>query len=146
MSTLLVSVIAIMLFGIVMVVGMVYFDVDETTAIGRSGAVSSHLSSLVEASETFRQGRGNYPLSISDLRTEFPMDPISSLSLDYVIDDSVACISLPRTETSEKAMQAARPKLLGSVVTDTCGSVQISGRRFLAVSLDGTNVPSASPF
>lgn len=146
MTSLFITLIAIVLFSVVAVSIFLYFDADEAKAIGNAPLAVSMLGNVVEASEAFRQARGNYPLSIEDLRTEFELESVSSLEADFIIDNGVACLSLPYRQDSEDLLQIAKNKFAGAVVTDTCGDITPEGRRLLAFSMDGKNVPVATAF
>lgn len=146
MTSLFITLIAIVLFSVVAVSIFLYFDADEAKAIGNASLAASLLGNVVEVSEAFRQSRGNYPLSIDDLRTEFDLDAIESLEADYVISDGIACLSMPYRKDVDDMLQVAKKKFAGSVVTDVCGTSGVTERRFLAFSLDGVNQPSPTNF
>lgn len=146
MTSLLITVIAIVLFGIVITAAIMYVDSDEITAAGMAPAAASSLMNVVEASQQFRAARGHYPLSINDLQSEFDVEASGLGDADFVISDGVVCLSMPYQAEANMMLEAASAKLEGSVVTDVCGSSGISGRRFLAFSLDGASPPTPMPF
>ena len=146
MTSLMISLMAVILLAVVTLSVFIYFDAEEASAIGNAPLAVGMLGNLVETSEAFRQARGNYPLSIDDLRTEFELEAVSSLEADFIIDNGVACLSLPYRQDSEDLLQIAKNKFAGAVVTDTCGDIEPEGRRLLAFSMDGTNVPEATAF
>lgn len=146
MTSLLITVIAIVLFGIVITAAIMYVDSDEITAAGMAPAAASSLMNVVEASQQFRAARGHYPLSINDLQSEFDVEASGLGDADFVISDGVACLSLPYEAEANRMLEAASDKLDGSVVTDVCGSSGVSGRRFLAFSMDGVSPPVAMAF
>lgn len=146
MTSLLITVIAIVLFGIVITAAIMYVDSDEITAAGMAPSAASSLMNVVEASQQFRAARGHYPLSMNDLQSEFDVEASGLGDADFVISDGVACLSLPYEAEANRMLEAASDKLDGSVVTDVCGSSGVSGRRFLAFSMDGVSPPVAMAF
>jgi len=146
MTSLLITVIAIVLFGIVITAAIMYIDSDEITAVSMAPAAASSLMNVVEASQQFRGARGHYPVSIADLESEFDIEARGLGDADFVISEGVACLSMPYDIEVNRMLEAASAKIEGSVVTDQCGDSGISGRRFLAVSLDGIGMPVAMAF
>ncbi|WP_298843180.1 hypothetical protein [uncultured Salinicola sp.] len=146
MTSLLITVIAIVLFGIVITAAIMYIDSDEITAVGMAPAAASSLMNVVEASQQFRGARGHYPVSIADLESEFEIEARGLGDADFVISDGVVCLSMPYELEVNRMLEAAAVKIEGSVVTDVCGSSDVSGRRFLAYSLDGVSPPVAMAF
>jgi len=118
MTSMLISLIAIVLFAVVITSAFLYFDADEARAIGDAPLMVSKLGNLVEAAEAFRQARGNYPLDMADLRTEFEMEELGGLDVRYVISDGVVCLSLPYKKEADDVLQIASRKFSGAVVTD----------------------------
>ena len=146
MTSLLITVIAIVLFGIVITAAIMYVDSDEIAAAGMAPAAASSLMNVVEASEEFRAVRGNYPLSMNDLLSEYDIEARGLGDADFVISEGVACLSMPYEIEVNRMLEVASEKLEGSVVTDVCGTSGVTGRRFLAFSLDGVSPPMAMAF
>ena len=146
MSSILITLLAIILFAAATVSVFMFFDQEEAQAVGMSHTAASMLGTLVEASEAFRQQRGIYPLDMDDLRSEFDFKPMPELEADFVISDGIACLSMPYREDVDAMLQNASNRIDGSVVTDTCGSSEVTGRRFLALSMDGIKIPVATAF
>lgn len=146
MTYLVISAIGVVLLGIVMTAAIMYVDMDEATAAGMGPAAASSLMNVVEASEAFKAARGHYPLSLADLETEFSVSTRGLKDADYIISDGIACLSMPYEIEVNRMLEAAADRIAGAVVTDNCGSSDISGRRFLAFSMDGVSVPLATAF
>lgn len=146
MTTLMTTVIGIILLSVVMVSAFVYFSPTEAVAIGRGPLVASEMSNLMEASESFFIAKGYYPLSIDDLRSEIEIESVSMLGGQFIISDNIACYALPFEENHDMTLVNAARDIPGSVVTNECGTSGVSGRRILAVSLDGVSAPVAMNF
>lgn len=146
MYYLLIVIISITLFSAVIISAFVYFSPEEAVSAGQGPLIASEMTNLISASQSFYEVRGTYPLSLADLNTEVEYEPIPMLKADFVISNGIACIAMPYLSGHNKTLENASFKIPGSVVTDTCGNSGIMDRRFLAVSLDGTNQPVATPF
>jgi hypothetical protein len=146
MTSLLITVIAIVLFGIVITAAIMYVDSDEITAAGMGPAAASSLMNVMEAAEQFRAARGHYPLSIADLTSEYDIQARGLGDADFVISEGVACLSMPYDVEVNRMLEAASERIDGAVVTDECGESGVTGRRFLAVSMDGVGTPVAMAY
>jgi len=146
MTSLLITVIAIVLFGIVITAAIMYVDSDEMTAAGMGPSAASSLMNVMEAAEQFRAARGHYPLSMADLTSEYDIQARGLGDADFVISEGVACLSMPYDVEVDRMLGAASERIDGAVVTDVCGDSGVTGRRFLAVSLDGVGMPVAMAY
>lgn len=146
MTSLFTTIIAIVLLSVVAVAGLFFMDVDETRAGIQAPAVASSLSNLVESASLFNESRGNLPVSMEDMETEFDGLNAQAVNGQYFISNNIGCIGLDYSETNEQRLQAARLRVAGSVVSNSCGDIESNGRRYLAVSLDGVSTPQADVF
>ena len=154
MGSLLSSIIAIILFSVLLVAGLAYIDSDAIEAEGKAPLYASQVGDLVEAAQKFRVIRGVWPADLDDLRSEIDLSGPVLRDVDLQISDGFACVIMPVSQLNEQSLMSARDRFLKegdtanlpANVSNKCGNVDKNNKIVLSVALNGTDIAPAGGY
>ena len=122
MTPLFITVVALVLFSVLIAGTLAFIDIDEMNAVSRGPSSANTLVNLVQASASFADARGYNPSSVAELGSEFSDIDSSGVGAQLFISDGFACLGVPNTQSGNRQLDAASVRLSGAIVSDNCGS------------------------
>lgn len=121
MTTLFVSVVAVVLFTIISLLMLTYVDANSAKAVANAPGVVTAISNMVEAVSIYRDQVGSAPASTAQLSTvvDVPALPVID-GAAWTVTGGFVCLSLPTNETNVDLLNAARFRF-GSVAVINSG-------------------------
>ena len=138
MTSLFVTIVAIVLFGIVALLSITYIDVDNAKAATQAPVVVAAMGNMVEAVSIYRQANDAAPVDVSQLSTVVATPALPNIpGATWNINSGRACLALPTTSANTDLLNAAAVRVSTSggpsTVSSVCGGITLSGMTALSV-------------
>ena len=146
MTSLLTSIFAIILLGVLLMAGISYVDYDAMRSSGHIRPTATHFSSMIEAAEQYRDLQGGYPANLNALEREVGLPDLPLLDgAAWTISDGYLCLSLPDNVDNRDILSGARDMVDRSQFSAECGGLSMSGKVVLSYPFAPTGPAPSLP-
>lgn len=141
MTSLFVTIVAIVLFSIVSLLAITYIDTDSARAATQSPIIAQAVMNLSETVSTYREiTDGSNPPSLAAMAGTVEIPALPNIDgASWEIDGGRLCMSLPTTPANKDLLDAAAFRL-GSdkglaTVSTACGTLNYAGRTAVHIAI-----------
>ena len=139
MTSLFVTIVAIVLFGIISLLSLTYIDVDHAKATTQAPVVALSLGNMIETISVYRNANNLAPTSLTELNNFIESPALPNIpGARWIVNASGFCLVLPGTPFNRELLDVTSSKISlsgisGIVSTVACGGTAHAGEHSIRI-------------